>query len=206
MSSDPYRAEPGWYPADGDPPGTVRYWDGVQWISEPQWPSQEPPPQGYPAHGWAPQPVAGGWTGPRLASWLQRVAALLIDFALTYGVGIAAVAVTVDSDDTTTSTAELIGFLVFFGLLVAHFMNRIVYQGMTGRTAGKHVVGIQTVTGAGSTPGVLRMLGRSVVRVILANLCYVPTIVDSLWPLWDDEKQRLTDKMIEVHVIEAAGS
>ncbi len=33
---------PGYYPAQGDPPGTVRYWDGANWSPEPQ-----PPPPGY---------------------------------------------------------------------------------------------------------------------------------------------------------------
>ncbi len=27
---------PGWYPADGDPPGTQRYWDGQTWQGGPQ--------------------------------------------------------------------------------------------------------------------------------------------------------------------------
>lgn len=27
---------PGWYAAAGDPPGTQRYWDGRQWVGEPQ--------------------------------------------------------------------------------------------------------------------------------------------------------------------------
>jgi len=25
---------PGWYSAQGDPPGTIRYWDGTQWIGD----------------------------------------------------------------------------------------------------------------------------------------------------------------------------
>ncbi len=29
-------AQPGWYAAQGDPPGTVRWWDGAQWIGQPQ--------------------------------------------------------------------------------------------------------------------------------------------------------------------------
>jgi uncharacterized protein YbjQ (UPF0145 family) len=36
---------PGWYPAAGDPPGTVRYWDGSQWTGEPISQSSEPEPQ-----------------------------------------------------------------------------------------------------------------------------------------------------------------
>ena len=27
---------PGWYAAEGDPPGTQRWWDGNQWVGEPQ--------------------------------------------------------------------------------------------------------------------------------------------------------------------------
>ena len=27
--------DPGWYAAEGDPPGTTRYWDGAQWVGEP---------------------------------------------------------------------------------------------------------------------------------------------------------------------------
>ena len=33
MSTGP---EPGWYHADGDPPGTQRYWDGMTWQGDPQ--------------------------------------------------------------------------------------------------------------------------------------------------------------------------
>ena len=32
---------PGWYPADGDPPGTVRYWDGETWIGGPRSPGSQ---------------------------------------------------------------------------------------------------------------------------------------------------------------------
>ena len=35
--SDPYgNTEPGWYYAEGDPPGTQRFWDGSQWVGGPQ--------------------------------------------------------------------------------------------------------------------------------------------------------------------------
>ena len=26
---------PGWYNAEGDPPGSQRYWDGAQWVGDP---------------------------------------------------------------------------------------------------------------------------------------------------------------------------
>ncbi len=35
--SDQYgNTEPGWYYAEGDPPGTQRFWDGSQWVGGPQ--------------------------------------------------------------------------------------------------------------------------------------------------------------------------
>lgn len=34
--------DPGWYPAEGDPPNTVRYWNGTEWQGGPQ----APPAQG----------------------------------------------------------------------------------------------------------------------------------------------------------------
>ena len=36
----------GWYHAQGDPAGTFRYWDGAQWIGEPQVPAAAPGPVG----------------------------------------------------------------------------------------------------------------------------------------------------------------
>jgi uncharacterized RDD family membrane protein YckC len=56
----------GWYHAHGDPEDTQRYWDGAQWIGEPQAVPQSPaptPPGGFPPAGTQPptgQPPAYG--------------------------------------------------------------------------------------------------------------------------------------------------
>lgn len=55
--------EAGWYQADGDPAGTVRYWDGTQWQGEPV-----PRPTQYQGDDSVP-----------LASPMRRIAAYLID-------------------------------------------------------------------------------------------------------------------------------
>lgn len=62
--------QPGWYPAQGDPPGTQRYWDGTQWVGEPHpvgaaqpQAAYEPPPfsgQEGPNADWAPAGYAAG--------------------------------------------------------------------------------------------------------------------------------------------------
>lgn len=49
----------GWYHAPGDPEGTQRYWDGGQWIGEPQAVQQSPPASQQPNHP-PPGPTAGG--------------------------------------------------------------------------------------------------------------------------------------------------
>ena len=53
----------GWYYAPGDPEGTQRYWDGAQWIGEPQAQSQEPTPTAEPPS--------------RLGARLQRTASVV---------------------------------------------------------------------------------------------------------------------------------
>jgi uncharacterized RDD family membrane protein YckC len=56
-------AVPGWYHADGDPPGTIRYWNGTEWVGPPQ----QAGPQPIVVHGRA------------IASPGKRVVAAIID-------------------------------------------------------------------------------------------------------------------------------
>lgn len=53
---------PGWYHADGDPPGTHRYWDGAQWTTDAQPIAQ---PQGAAPQAATPAPGAGGQFGTK---------------------------------------------------------------------------------------------------------------------------------------------
>lgn len=72
---------PGWYNAEGDPPGTTRYWDGERWVGD---------PVHTPAAPSAPGALGGGGraTGLRLASPGSRVGARLIDFVLLAIIGL----------------------------------------------------------------------------------------------------------------------
>ncbi|MEM9562417.1 MAG: RDD family protein [Actinomycetota bacterium] len=66
---------PGWYHAEGDPPGTTRWWDGSQWVGEPQAPGQAQP--GAPGGFGVGMPGAGGI--PSLASAGARIGGRFID-------------------------------------------------------------------------------------------------------------------------------
>lgn len=77
---------PGWYNAEGDPPGTQRYWDGAQWVGDAVYePAAQAAATGVPAGpgGYAPGP-AGGYgydgvpaTGPRFPSNLKTIAIIV---------------------------------------------------------------------------------------------------------------------------------
>ncbi len=64
----------GWYYAEGDPPGTTRYWDGERWVGDPQYSG---PPQ-----------ASGGYGAPTgrytLANPGTRIGARVIDFIIAF--------------------------------------------------------------------------------------------------------------------------
>lgn len=91
----------GWYHAEGDPPGTNRYWDGAQWVGEPQPsnpqaampPPADPfgaPPMGAPASagGFGPAPdwgsAAGSVAAPRLTGAGARIGGRLLDYLIWF--------------------------------------------------------------------------------------------------------------------------
>ena len=75
-------------------------------------------------------------------------------------------------------------------------------QGVTGVTPGKRRLGIRLVdVGTGEAPGGARGLGRWLVPGLINSVVNVFSLIDYLWPLWDDENQRVTDKMFKTQVV-----
>ena len=66
----------GWYHAQGDPPGTQRYWDGGQWLGEPQAMPTDTP--AFAVGG------AGAPAGRRRADAGKRFVAFLIDAGIAF--------------------------------------------------------------------------------------------------------------------------
>ena len=88
--------------------------------------------------------------------------------------------------------------VLFFGVWLFGYR-----QGVTGTTPGKRHAGTRlTKIGTGEAPGgAVGML-----RLLVPNLINFPTfgvymIIDPLWLLWDDDNQRLTDKMFKTQVV-----
>jgi uncharacterized RDD family membrane protein YckC len=181
----------GWYP---NSTGQMQYWDGSAWgqLQEQAAPQQ---PQGAPA-GYAPAPYAApayGYAGAQqlpavlqgteLASWGIRFGAALVD-----------------------------GLFVIFTLFIGYFVNFFLMgrEGeKNGQTLGKQVCNIRVVKEDGARVDIgFALLRDFVVKGLLFGTVGgfffgIPTLVDYLWPLWDDRKQALHDKMVSSYVVQA---
>lgn len=147
---------PGWYPAQGDPPGTVRWWDGGQWVGGPQAPGIQQQ-TGYIAPGAKMLP-----NGRELADPWMRVAAAVIDgllvgfinFALgaVLGVSIGLTGSFGDGSDgfnfVTEPTFILATLAVTTVIVTYHtLMNTFLSGGV-----GKQVLGLRIVRADGTEP------------------------------------------------------
>ncbi len=252
----------GWYYAPGDPEGTQRYWDGAQWIGEPQAVQQQPPaaaapapapaapdydqtvqyqapqqpatppageyqppaaagappnygapsaPQGYqqpaPAYGAAPQgyqnfgaPGAGVGTP---AEWGTRFIAWLIDYGIVFGIYVVGFILTLVAGAIADALGLIMLLVTYVAAIGFSIWNLLIKQGSTGQTIGKEKQGIKLVKDETGQPvgG-----GMAFVRYLLAGAisgitCGIYGLLDYLWPLWDPEKKRLTDKILKMSVV-----
>ncbi|MBM7790143.1 RDD family protein [Tenggerimyces flavus] len=163
-------------------------------------------------------PLADGPAGPAsvpgvvLASWGRRAGALLIDsliFAVLLTIGITFVALGAIRDDQTSGADGLATILAVVGLVLClaalgfHLWQLGWRQGACGQSFGKQVVGIRLVRVADGRPlGGGTGLGRLLLRALLGGVTSgIYTILTYLWPLWDDHRQTLDDKIFSTVVI-----
>lgn len=216
---------PGWYYAQGDPPGTQRWWDGSQWVGGPvaattaapgfAAPGYPPPAYGAPAYaGYGAYPVRPPYSG-----WWRRFGGYLLD-ALILGIpgGIINAAVQAmvpketdvctdfDGDrylcEQPTAGGTVVILLVGLALFVAGVVYYAYFNGKTGQTIGKKAVGIAVVDRYTGAPiGVGRAVGRYFGAILSGIVCGL----GYLWAAWDDEKQTWHDKMVNSVVVRRDG-
>lgn len=123
---------PGHYPAEGDPPNTVRYWDGEQWVGDPipAPPSATPPPP----------PGAATAPDQPFATLDVRLGAALLDGFIVF------VLFFVIDAALSASAGErlLIGVLIY----VVYLWLVVQY----GATPGKLLLGLRITEEDGTTP------------------------------------------------------
>jgi uncharacterized RDD family membrane protein YckC len=191
----------------------------------PSAPGQQPPPgpeaaPGYggpvPPGGWqepvARQPGDQAWVGRPLASWGSRVGAQLLDalilvipsailIALVLGVFLA-------GSDVGGVIAAIIAFLLYIVVALFYAPVLMAREGpRNGQTWGKQILGITVIRDNGEQIelgfGFLRefVVKNLLFGVIGGFFAGIPTLVDYLWPLWDDENRCLHDMVVSTHVI-----
>ena len=174
-----------------------------------------PPPPGAggpvaPAFGQQPTTFGGQFV---LAGWWSRVGAYLID-GLIVGVGalilflpIVAAGLTVDTD-AGWATLVAAGIVWVLCLAVAAFLYAPIMMARTnGRTLGRMATNIRVVRASGEpiTFGfaMLREVGVKAIGVGVAGSVTfgLAGLLDSLWPLWDEENRALHDFIVSTRVV-----
>jgi uncharacterized RDD family membrane protein YckC len=169
----------GWYHAQGDPEGTTRYWDGAQWIGEPQF-SQPSAFGSTPATGqmdYAP-------TLERVSGW-ARVGGRLID-GLIWGVItlIASLPILGQFFSAVTDALEdfengelvepeispvlLVATGVVTTLLIAAY--EVVGNAYWGGTLGKQAIGAKVIKADGSPLDLATSIRRMLLYIVLGLL------------------------------------
>jgi uncharacterized RDD family membrane protein YckC len=155
------------------------------------------------------------WAGPPLASWGSRVGATLLDLVVLLGALVALVSPGVILLVATDGGAAGIVLLVLGGLayVVGSFLYAPYFMQRSGphngQTLGKQWVGIRAVRDTGEPFGFGWALLREFVvkNLLFASVggffLYIPTLLDWLWPLWDDQNRALHDMVVTTHVLQS---
>jgi len=185
---------PGYYYAAGDPPGTVRQWDGTQWIGDPM-----PAPPG--ASGMVEHAPPFASLGIRVGAWFIDAVILIILSAI--GLLAFGDVDTTDSSFSATGGAEqiLLG-LVFTAIYIALIAVK-------GGTPGKLMLGLAITTEDGATtpPGAQKAIMRSLPYIvlnipILGFIVLLVSLIASLIMISsDNERRSVFDRIGNTRVI-----
>lgn len=197
-SSDPYGGQPyqppqhGQQPSYGQPPeyGQQPYYgQQLQYSQQPQ-------------YGQSPYGQMPGFPGPEYyASWPTRALGGLIDyvapiaiFYVVYGIALAAI---------RGVAGLLLIVLAWLALIGFQLWNTVFKQGSTGQSLGKEVAKIRLIDEQTGQPlGAGMTFVRQLAHVVDNLICYIGW----LFPLWDEKRQTLADKMLHTVVIPAGGA
>ena len=125
------------------------------------------------------------------AGWWSRVGATVIDGLLGLAVYIPFVLLGDEDSASVPAAVALFAYYVLYAPLMLAFNN--------GRTLGKMALNIRVINYDGSPIGFGRALLREVpVKWILGII----PLIDSLWPLWQNENRALHDLVAGTWVVE----
>ena len=161
-----------------------------------------------------PQPPAPGARPPSVfdagyATWGNRVVGFLID-ALLIGAGMAVLYLVlgtvlagiagVGGHGAANGMCCMLLLLFPVATLLVGFYNSVYLIAQRGFSIGQGVVKVKVVDAYGN----LLTQGTAFVRLLArVGLGFVPfgSLLDMLWPLWDDRRQTLHDKAVGCYVV-----
>ena len=181
---------PGYYYAAGDPPGTVRQWDGTQWIGDPM-----PAP---------PDSSTSVEDNSKFATVGVRIGAALIDGVLSVIVFFIVIAI-FGTTDTSDSGFETVLAIV---VVVAAYTAMIATK---GGTPGKLMLGLRITMEDGVTtpPGGSKAIIRNIPGLVgiiplLGQLISLGFVIMSLiWVSGDNERRSAYDRIAGTRVVYA---
>jgi uncharacterized RDD family membrane protein YckC len=128
-----------------------------------------------------------------LANWIQRVGAYIIDqlpFAILYGIGFIFLPKT-NTDGTSSGSIGV--FFIFFLLALAWVVYNRWYLGGQGQSIGKRALGMRLIKEQTGQPlGMGMAFVRDLAHIVDGVICYI----GYLFPLWDQKRQTLADKIV----------
>ena len=172
---------------------------------QPQPPYGAPPPPGY-----------GAQMGGVYASVGKRIVAHILDGIIIglgaipgiilFFVGVGVVVSTAGprgqvSDEASAGALGIVFLayaLMFLGA-IALWLYNCYLLGKDGATLGKRIMKIKVLDPQGQPLGFGKAFLREIVKHALGSACFILL----LWPLWDDQKQGLQDKIFSTHVYDA---
>ena len=203
----------GWYPAQGDPPGTVRWWDGGQWVGGPQQQGAQQQ-SGY--------VVPGANTlanGRELADPWMRVAAAIIDGILVgivgaiFGGGAVLSGGLTDGDSLDFTSGGFVALALVSTVVIATYhtlMNTFMSGGL-----GKQILGLRIVRADGTeplgTPDGIKRSGNhlldilSVIPFVGVLISFVVqgliNVVSLVFLFTDPEHRTVMDRFADTYVV-----
>jgi uncharacterized RDD family membrane protein YckC len=88
--------------------------------------------------------------------------------------------------------------VIFLGV-IALWLYNCYLLGRDGATIGKRLMKVKVLDAQGQPLGFGKAFLRELVKQALGGFCFILL----LWPLWDEQKQGLQDKMLGTHVFDA---
>jgi uncharacterized RDD family membrane protein YckC len=201
---------PGWYPAQGDPPGTVRWWDGGKWVGGPQ-------QQGAQQQAGYVAPGAGSLANGRELSdpWL-RIAAKVIDTIvatlITLPFGAAAIVSAFRSGADGTDLEVNIGIAIIGSIVGAAYYT--LMNTYLSATVGKLLLGIRIVKRDGTEPlgipdgpkrslmHIIGIIGAiPILGILVSIVTTIVALVSLVFLFTDPEHRTVMDRFADTYVV-----